>query len=85
MLTDTMTDDVQGFDDSFDPSTRVETDEEGNKKLVKNTATAMVKMIGNSVAPPVGAAVIGAMIGRGFDEKGRSGEEILDHMRRKAA
>lgn len=76
---------AQGFDDSFDPSTRVETDEEGNKKLVKNTATAMVKMIGNSVAPPVGAAVIGAMIGRGFDEKGRSGEEILDRMRRKAA
>ncbi|WP_298841723.1 DNA cytosine methyltransferase [uncultured Salinicola sp.] len=76
---------AQGFDASFDPSTRVETDENGNKKLVKNTATAMVKMIGNSVSPPVGAAVIGAMIGRGHDEKGRTGDEILDSLKRKAA
>ena len=76
---------AQGFTEDFDPSMRVERDAEGNTKLVKNTATAMVKMIGNSVSPPVGAAVIGAMVGRGFDEKGRDGEEIIDRMRRKAA
>ena len=63
----------------------METDDEGNKTLVKNTATAMGKMIGNSVAPPVGAAVIGAMIGRGHDEKGRTGDEIIDSLKRKAA
>ena len=76
---------AQGFDESFDPTTRVVTDENGKKKLVKNTATAMVKMIGNSVSPPVGAAVIGAMIGNGFDANGKTGEEIVKDLERKAA
>lgn len=68
---------AQGFDlDEFDPTIRVET-RNGKKVLVKNTATKIIKMIGNSVAPPCGAAVIRAMIGDGTDSKGRRAQEVL--------
>lgn len=58
---------AQGFDPSFDPGHRMETDKVGRKKIVRNTATAAVKMIGNSVSPPVGAAVVRAMLGLEVD------------------
>lgn len=68
---------AQGFDlDEFDPYHRVE-ERNGEKVLVKNTATSVVKMVGNSVSPPCGAAVVRAMLGNGLDEEGRSAEEAL--------
>lgn len=46
---------AQGFPDSFDPTTRADG--------TVNTGEQIIKMIGNSVSPPVGAAVIRAMFG----------------------
>lgn len=61
---------AQGFDPKrFDPSRRRVPTEDGSIRYEKNTATSIVKMIGNSVSPPVGAAVISAMIGKGVAEE----------------
>lgn len=76
---------AQGFDlATFDPNVRVE-HKDGKKVYLKNTATQVVKMIGNSVAPPCGAAVIGAMIGNGIDRNGRNAEAVLEKLRLKQA
>lgn len=60
---------AQGFDPArFDPSHRMETSR-GETRLVANTSTSIVKMIGNSVSPPAGCAVIRAMIGHGVQDE----------------
>lgn len=59
---------AQGFDpEKFDPSHRAET-KDGRTMLVENTSTSIVKMIGNSVSPPAGCAVIRAMLGHGVSD-----------------
>lgn len=61
---------AQGFDPKrFDPTRRREDREDGTIAYAANTATSVVKMIGNSVSPPVGCAVIKAMLGHGVHEE----------------
>jgi len=61
---------AQGFDlKRFDPTKRAKRNDDGTVAYAENTATSVVKMIGNSVSPPVGCAVIGAMLGRGVKEE----------------
>lgn len=60
---------AQGFDPKrFDPTRRRVDMEDGTIGYAENTATSVVKMIGNSVSPPVGCAVIRAMLGHGVED-----------------
>lgn len=63
---------AQGFDlNRFDPTQRVVHNKDGTTGYKENTGTQVVRMIGNSVAPPVGCAVIRAMLGHGISSETR--------------